>query len=606
MTETSTDTLSLSGNVWNLADIDERQAELMCQHLGISVNLAKLLLLRNVTEPQVKDFLTPKISNLMPDPSILKDMDKAANRIADAITNRQKIAIIGDYDVDGATSTSVMRLFLTYLGIETAVHIPERDEGYGPSDVAFNEFTDFGANLVLTLDCGTTAFEILDKYAKDFDIITLDHHEAEARLPKIFAVVNPKRLDQKDDRPDLGYLAAVGVVFMTVVAINRELRNRNFYTEELPEPNLMQWLDLVALGTVCDVVPLLGLNRAFVTQGLKIIAQRNNLGLKTLMDTPDETDKPDTQKNTMPKKALISEKPDTYHLGFILGPRINACGRVGKASIGSRLLCSTNPIEAEILADEMNSFNRERKDIECFVLQQAIEILEGTPQIGPMAFVASKGWHQGVIGIVAGKLKERYNLPSFVMSVEDDEVKGSARSIPGVDLGALIIAAKEKGVITKGGGHTMAAGFSLEEEQIPSFREFVSEYVAKTLNNTTPHPVLDIDLSIALTAATKQLCEELEQLKPFGTGNSEPLILIRRVFFDKAYIIGSGHVKCELKTLTGERLSAIAFKVADTNMGKEILSNTHDCYDVVGNLRLNRWNNSVNTQFIISDIKRAQ
>lgn len=606
MTETSTDTLSLSGNVWKLADIDERQAELMCQHLGISVNLAKLLLLRNVTEPQVKDFLTPKLSTLMPDPSILKDMDKAANRIADAIMNHQKIAIIGDYDVDGATSTSVMRLFLTYLGIETAIHIPERDEGYGPSDVAFSEFTDFGANLVLTLDCGTTAFEILDKYAKDFDIITLDHHEAETRLPKIFAVVNPKRLDQKDDRPDLGYLAAVGVVFMTVVAINRELRNRNFYTEELPEPNLMQWLDLVALGTVCDVVPLLGLNRAFVTQGLKIIAQRNNLGLKTLMDTPDETDKPDNQKNTMPKKALISEKPDTYHLGFILGPRINACGRVGKASIGSRLLCSTNPIEAEMLADEMNSFNRERKDIECFVLQQAIEILEGTPQIGPMAFVASKGWHQGVIGIVAGKLKERYNLPSFVMSIEDDEVKGSARSIPGVDLGALIIAAKEKGVITKGGGHTMAAGFSLEEEQIPSFREFVSEYVAKTLNNTTPHPVLDIDLSIALTAATKQLCEELEQLKPFGTGNSEPLILIRRVFFDKAYIIGSGHVKCELKTLTGERLSAIAFKVADTNMGKEILSNTHDCYDVVGNLRLNRWNNSVNTQFIISDIKRAQ
>ena len=605
MTETKNDTLSLGGNVWNLADVDERQAELMCQHLGISVNLAKLLLLRNVTEPQVKDFLTPKLSTLMPDPSILKDMDKAANRIADAITNHQKIAIIGDYDVDGATSTSVMRLFLTYLGIETAVHIPERDEGYGPSDIAFSEFTDFGANLVLTLDCGTTAFEILDKYAENFDIITLDHHEAEARLPKIFAVVNPKRLDQKSDRPDLGYLAAVGVVFMTVVAINRELRNRNFYTEELPEPNLMQWLDLVALGTVCDVVPLLGLNRAFVTQGLKIMAQRNNLGLKTLMDTPDETDKPDSRKNTMPKKALINERPDTYHLGFILGPRINACGRVGKASIGSRLLCSTNQIEAEMLADEMNSFNRERKDIECFVLQQAIEILEGTPQTGPMAFVASKGWHQGVIGIVAGKLKERYNLPSFVMSIEDDEVKGSARSIPGVDLGALIIAAKEKGVITKGGGHTMAAGFSLEEEQIPSFREFVSEYVAKTLNNTTPHPVLDIDLSIALTAATKQLCEELEQLKPFGTGNSEPLILIRRIFFDKAYIIGSGHVKCELKTLTGERLSAIAFKVADTDMGKEILSNTHSCYDVVGNLRFNRWNNSANTQFIITDMKRA-
>ena len=589
MTETIETDLSVGGNIWNLAEVDDRQTELMCLRTGISADMAKLLLIRNITETQIPYFLNPKLSTAMPNPSILKDMDKAASRIADAIMQHQKIAIIGDYDVDGATSTSVMKLFLTYLGIETATHIPEREEGYGPSDLAFQEFTDFGADLVITVDCGTTAFEILDKNAEKFDIIILDHHEAETKLPNVYAVVNPKRLDQKDDRPDLGYMAAVGVVFMTVVAVNRLLRQKGYYNENLPEPNLMNWLDLVALGTVCDVVTLIGLNRAFVTQGLKVMTARQNLGLKTLID-----------------KAELKEKPDAYHLGFVLGPRINACGRVGKAYIGSRLLCSTNPMEAEHLAEEMNKYNQERKDIECFVLEQAIEILEGTPQTWPMAFVASKGWHQGVIGIVAGKLKERYNLPSFVMSIEDDEVKGSARSIPDVDLGALIIAAKEKGVITKGGGHTMAAGFSLTEEQIPSFKEFAGEYVAKCLNNTTPHPMLNIDLSISLPAANEQLCREIEQLKPFGTGNSEPLLLIRQVYFKKAFIIGSGHIKCELTTLTKNRLSAIAFKAADTEIGKQILAKEQDCYDVVGNLRFNRWNNTTSLQFIITDIKRAQ
>ncbi len=580
--------LSLGGNIWQISPSDDRQTELLCRQLGLSVHLAKLLLLRGLTIENIPLFLNPKISTLMPNPSILKDMDKAAERISEAIIQHQKIAIIGDYDVDGATSTSVMRLFLTYCGIETAVHIPEREEGYGPSPLAFQEFSDFGADLVITVDCGTSAFEVLDAAAEKFDIIVLDHHEAETKLPNVYAVVNPKRLDQNDERPDLGYMAAVGVVFMTVVAVNRLLRQKGFYTDSMPEPNLMQWLDLVALGTVCDVVTLMGLNRAFVTQGLKVMATRQNLGLKTLIDT-----------------AKITEKPDAYHLGFVLGPRINACGRVGKAYVGSRLLCSQNPLEAEHLAEEMNVYNQERKDIECFVLQQSMEQLEGSPQKWPMAFVASKGWHQGVIGIVAGKLKERYNLPAFVMSIEADEVKGSARSIEGVDLGALIIAAKEKGVITKGGGHTMAAGYSLTEEQIPAFQNFAGEYIAKSLNHTTPHPVIKIDISISLPAANFELCNQIEQLKPFGTGNPEPTLLIRNVYFKRACVIGSGHIKCEMTDLGKERLSAIAFKVADTEIGKEILSSRHDCYDVVGNLRFNHWNNTTNLQFMITDIKRS-
>ena len=263
-------------------------------------------------------------------------------------------------------------------------------------------------------------------------------------------------------------------------------------------------------------------------------------------------------------------------------------------------------MEAKQLADELNGFNQERKDIEGFVLEQSIEMLEGTPQSWPMAFVYNKGWHQGVIGIVAGKLKERYNLPAFVMSIEDDEVKGSARSIPGVDLGALIIAAKEKGVLTKGGGHTMAAGFSLPEAQIPAFRTFAGEYIARSLNNTRPHPVINIDLSLSLPAANAGLCSELERLKPFGTGNPEPLLLLRGVYFQRPCIIGAGHVKCELATISGEKLPAIAFRIADSEIGKEILSRRHDCYDVVGNLRFNRWNNSVSLQFILTDIKKSK
>ena len=284
MNETEDCDLSLGGNVWNVAQTDERRTEQMCRRLEISSSMAKLLILRGITEDNAPLFLNPKLSTSMPDPSVLKDMDKAAARIAEAIINHQKIGIIGDYDVDGATSTSVLRLFLTYLGIETAVHIPEREEGYGPSTLAFQEFADFGADLVITVDCGTSAFEVLDTAAEKFEIIVLDHHEAETRLPKVYAVVNPKRLDENNNHPDLAYMAAVGVVFMTVVAINRILRQKGFYTSALPEPNLMQWLDLVALGTVCDVVTLLGINRSFVTQGLKIMSSRQNLGLRTLAE----------------------------------------------------------------------------------------------------------------------------------------------------------------------------------------------------------------------------------------------------------------------------------------------------------------------------------
>ena len=581
--------VSLGGNLWRIASVDERKAEMFAQKFNMPYIVAKILAMRQIEEKDVENFLNPKISNLMPDPFVLKDMQKAAERIAAAIIEKQKIGIIGDYDVDGATSTSVFKLFLRQLGIEPEIHIPDREEGYGPSKQAIDDFKGQGVELVLTLDCGTTAFEPLE-YATSLgmDVVVVDHHEAETKLPKIYAVVNPKRLDEENDYPYLKYLAAVGVVFMTVVAINRCLRQKKFYTAERPEPDLKKWLDLVALGTVCDVVALRGLNRAYVTQGLKVMATRSNKGLKTLMD-----------------KANLAEPPTAFHLGYVLGPRINACGRVGDADMGNQLLCCESDYQAELLAEKLNEFNVARKDIENYVLLEAMKQLEGTPQQYPIAFVYGRDWHQGVIGIVAGKLKERYNVPAFVMSVEKDEVKGSARSIPQVDLGSLIIAAKEKGLITKGGGHIMAAGFSLEEEKIEQFRKFVGEYVIEKIGTEAIIPVVEIDAMLDVGGANTELADYLEKLEPFGAGNPEPRLMVRNVKIVRSSLIGVGHVRCILTSDNGASIKAIAFRVGDNEIGNAMLNPGNGKFDAVGVLRHDRWNGRNEVQFIIEDLRKV-
>lgn len=579
---------SLGGNLWKLSSCDERMAEAIAQRYDLPPLVARILNVRGIPIDDVPGFMNPRLQNLLPDPFCLKDMEKAALRITEAIVKKQKVAVIGDYDVDGATSSSVLRLFLENVGIEPVIHIPDREEGYGPSCRAIDEFSALGIDLVITVDCGTTAFDTFEyAAAKNIDVIVLDHHEAEVRLPKVYAVVNPKRLD--DDSVDyLKYMAAVGVVFVTIVAVNRELRRQNFYNAQNPEPQLMQWLDLVALGTVCDVVPLKGLNRAFVRQGLKVMSRRGNPGLKSLID-----------------KANITEAPNAFHLGYVLGPRINACGRVGDAALGNRLLCTKDEFQAQLLAEKLGEFNEQRKDIENYVLLKAIEMLEGTPQTYPVAFVAGDDWHQGVIGIVAGKLKERYNLPAFVMSIEADEVKGSARSIPQVDLGALIIAAKEQGLITKGGGHTMAAGFSLNQDKIDAFRDFVGRYVSEKIGGEAIVPVLDVDAVLDVGGATVEMAENLERLEPFGSGNAEPKLLLRSVRVNKPSVIGSGHVRCFLSSNMGGSLKAIAFRVADNDIGNAMLNSRGDVYDVVGVLRRDTWQGRNSVQFIIEDMMRV-
>ncbi len=579
---------SIGGNIWLKNKIDERQSEALAQSANLPYIVAGILASRGVNTYSLDAFINPKLQNLMPNPSCLKDMDVAARRLAEAVINNETVGIIGDYDVDGATSSSVLRQFLEFFGLKVIVHIPDREEGYGPSTQAFDEFKSYNIKLVVTTDCGTTAFEVLDNAAKEgFDIVVLDHHEAETRLPNVLAVVNPKRLDENNDYPYLKYLAAVGVVFLAVVAINRELKNRGFYTSH-QAPDLLKFLDMVALGTVCDVVPLLGLNRAYVKQGLKIMALRQNLGIKALSDV-----------------SGLSESPAAFHLGYVLGPRINAGGRVGDASIGNKLLCAKTDDEAKKLAEALNQFNLERKDIESYVLLQAIEMLEGKPQEYPMAFVFGNDWHQGVIGIVAGKLKERYNVPAFVMSVEADEVKGSARSIPGVDLGALVMAAKEQGLLTKGGGHTMAAGFSLNEDKIEDFKKFAGEFISQKLGNERLVPIIEYDGLISLGGATLDLAEKLQLLEPFGAGNPEPKIVIENVKFSRASIIGNGHVKCFLTSDTGGSLKAIAFRCADTEVGKTMLNARGEKFNVIGVLHKDVWQGNASVQFIIEDIARA-
>lgn len=569
--------------------VDERRAELIAQRFALPLPVARIIASRGIPVDDVANFINPKLQNLMPDPFCMKDMEKAAKRMAEAIVKKQKVAIIGDYDVDGATSSSVLRLYLESVGIEPEIHIPERDEGYGPSRQAFDEFAALGAELVITVDCGTTAFDVFD-YAGSLNIpvIVLDHHEAEVRLPEVYAVVNPKRLDESDDYPYLKYMAAVGVVFCTIVAVNRELRKQGFFAGR-EEPNLLQWLDLVALGTVCDVVPLLGLNRAFVRQGLRIMSLRSNTGLRALID-----------------KSGISEAPSAFHLGYVLGPRINACGRVGEASLGNKLLCSRDDFQAGQLADKLNEFNAQRKEIEAYVLLSAIEMLEGTPQEYPIAFAAGKDWHQGVVGIVAGKLKERYNVPAFVMSIEPDEVKGSARSVPGVDLGALIIAAKEKGLLTKGGGHTMAAGFSLSEDKIEAFRRFAGEYVRQKLGEEDVAPVIEVDSALDLLGANTDFAAALELLEPFGAGNAEPKIVLEHVRIVKPGIVGAGHVRCFLTSGNGGSLKAMAFKIADTELGKTLLNSQGAVFDIAGVLRRDNWQGRNSVQFIIDDAIRCE
>lgn len=581
---------SLNKMRWVYRNQDERLVQHIVQKFNFPEIIARVLVARQVDEDLIQTYLSPTLKANLPNPSILKDVEKTAARIADSIERGEKIGIMGDYDVDGATSSALLKLFLKSVGIETRVFIPDRDDGYGPNATQMKKFYDDGIRLVATVDCGMTAFEPIDYGTKlGLDVVIIDHHEPERSLPNAYAVVNPKRLDEDPHHP-CHAMAAVGVVFLVVVAINRLLRQRGFYKTHV-EPDLREWLDLVAFGTVCDVVPLRGVNRLLVKAGLKQLKSNHNIGLKALSE-----------------KAKISEQIGAYHMGYILGPRVNASGRVGQSDLGMRLLSTFDEIEAQTIAAELEELNILRREIEADVLEQADEQAKAAIAAGkPYLLVKGNMWHQGVVGIVAGRLKERYNLPSFVLSLEGDDVKGSSRSIPGIDLGTLVITAMQQGILSRGGGHPMAAGFSLEKEKLPAFDSFLMDYIAPqmaALQDKTQD--LEIDGILNLSGVNLELLEKINMLEPFGEGNPEPRFVVQDVYVAKTILTKNGHIICKLAGKSGGYLDAVSFRSENTPLGQVLLTGGREQrYHVAGNLRIDSWNGRSKVQLLIQDVSVA-
>jgi single-stranded-DNA-specific exonuclease len=578
---------SLTGRRWLARGGDDRLALALSQRLALPEVVGRVLAARGVGLDEAEAFLNPTLRDLLPDPSHLKDMDKAVERLVRAVTSGETIGIFGDYDVDGATSSALLRNYLDAAGARTRVYIPDRmTEGYGPNEAALLRLKAEGAGVVVTVDCGTTAFEPLAAAAAaGLDMIVVDHHVAEAALPVALAVINPNRLDENSPH---GHLAAVGVAFLLAVALNRGLRQAGYF-ESRPAPDLMRWLDLVALGTVCDVVPLVGLNRALVTQGLKVMARRGNAGLAALADI-----------------AAIKEAPGAYHLGYVMGPRVNAGGRVGEAELGTRLLSTADSAEAADIARQLDGYNKDRQDIEAAVLRDAIEQVESRPDDGsPLLVAVGEGWHQGVIGIVAGRLKERYGRAACVIALDGENGKGSGRSVAGLDLGAAIIAARQAGLLKAGGGHAMAAGFALSRERLGEFQAFVGARLQAQLSGELV-PLLELDGALDAGAASVELVETLAQVGPFGSGNPEPRFAISAARIAKADVVGSGHVRLMLAGAGGKRLKAIAFRAADSEMGHALLASSGAPFHLAGALRADTWQGTTSVQLVVDDAAPAR
>ncbi|MBL22801.1 MAG: single-stranded-DNA-specific exonuclease RecJ [Rhodospirillaceae bacterium] len=571
---------SFSGKRWEAAETDERLGLALAQRFGLPEIVGRILAARGVDETEVEGFLSPQLRRLLPDPSSFLDMDLAANRLADAIVSDEKIAVFGDYDVDGATSSALLKRFCRAAGAEVEIYIPDRmAEGYGPNLPALLKLKEDGASVVITVDCGIVAFEAIEGAGEaGLDVIVVDHHQAEPQLPAAVAVVNPNRLD--DDNPNK-HLAAVGVTFLLVVALNRVLRARGWYENGREEPDLLQWLDLVALGTVCDVVQLTGVNRALVTQGLKVMAARGNVGLTALADV-----------------ARLSEPPAAYHAGFLLGPRVNAGGRVGEAWLGAALLTTDNRNEAEEWAKRLDGYNQERRAIEADCLEAAIAFVEAETD-GNFAFAAGPDWHPGVIGIVAGRLRERFDRPACVVAYDGDVGKGSGRSVRGFDLGASIVAARQAGLLIGGGGHEMAAGFTLEREKESAFRAFMAERIGAMEGELVPR--YRIDGALQPAGAGTDLLAAIEQLAPFGAGNRQPRFAFPSARIVKAEPVGDNHVRCFLTGESGGRLKAISFRSLDQPLGQALLNSRGLPLHVCGTLRLDRWQGRETPQLTIED-----
>ncbi len=580
---------SVCGKRWRARLDDDRLALALAQRLDLPEIIGRILAARGVGPEEAGRFLEPRLRDHLPDPSSFLDLDRAVDRLTAALQAGERIAAFADYDVDGGTSAALLQLFFRAIGRELMVYVPDRlAEGYGPNAPAFRRLKGQGASLVLTLDCGTTAHAALEAAAEDgLDVIVVDHHAAEARLPPAVAVVNPQRLDQTTD---CGPLAAVGVTFLLLIGLNRALRDGGWYARQgIPEPRLMDWLDLVALGTVCDVMPLTGLNRALVAQGLKVLGRRRNPGLTALCDV-----------------AGVDEAPGVYHAGFLLGPRINAGGRVGRAGLGASLLACPDREEALAMARELDGYNSERREIEQAILEQAIAQVEAqAPAPDALVFAAGEGWHPGVIGIVASRLRERYNLPAVVVALEAGRGKGSGRSVPGLDLGAMILAARQAGHLIDGGGHPQAAGLTVADAELDVLRGFLEERTRARLRSIGYRPSLGIDGTLRPAAATGGLLDQLERVAPFGPGNEEPRFVMADARVLGAKVVGEDHVRFDLSGAEGGRLKAIAFRALDRPLGFALLNSRGMPLHIAGKLRRDRWRGNDSVQLIVEDATQA-
>ena len=580
---------SVRGYHWRQRECDGRIAEAISRQLELPGFMGRILSSRGVEVEAAADYLHPTIKALLPNPSRLIDMDVAAERLAAAIVAREKVGVFGDYDVDGACASAVIKCFLDMVGTECEIHIPDRIlEGYGPNLKALLALKERGAALVITVDCGTVAFAPIEAATNaGLDVIVVDHHIGEVTRPKALAIVNP---NQFSETREYGILCAAGVSFLLVVAVMRILKKMDYFSCT-PEPELLRLLDTVALATVCDVVPLKGINRAFVAQGLKLLASRSNIGLAALADV-----------------SALKEKPSVYHLGFVLGPRINAGGRVGEAGLGARLLTTRDAAEAAEIARSLERYNEERRAIEAGVVEQAILMAERECADLPIVFIGDASWHQGVVGIVAGRLKDLCDKPVMIMAYGAEIAKASCRSVTGVNIGDIIAAARAEGLVKSGGGHAMAAGFTADMNHLPDLKNFIIQRVQSSTQERPGERAMEFDAYIALSGINHSLLRQLEMAAPFGAGNPEAKFVVKEAKVAYAEIVGNGHIKCfltESDINTGKqrcRVKAMAFRAVENGLADAILNSIGRDIQIYGSVHANNWNGQESPEIVIEDV----
>lgn len=577
---------SARGRAWTLRQGDERLATAHAERLGVNAVLGRILAGRSVPLEAGERFLNPTLRADMPDPHCLADMEAAVARTVRALQGGQALGVFGDYDVDGACSTALLVRYFRDLGVGLEVYIPDRlTEGYGPNPAAFEALRRGGADLLFTVDCGTAAETSLARAQEiGLDVIVLDHHTCPEALPAASALVNPQR---GDDGSGLTYLAAAGVTFFFLVGLNRALREQGYFTPSRPEPDLKSLLDLVALGTVCDVVPLIGANRALTLTGLKIMAQRANPGLAALLEV-----------------SGVKDQPSAFHAGFMLGPRINAGGRIGASDLGSRLLSAQTAEEARKLAEKLDALNKERQSVEASVLSAATRAaeLQLEKDDPPILVLGAEGWHPGVLGIVASRLKDRFARPAFVFGFDGDQPgSGSGRSLDGVDLGSAVLEAVAAGRAVKGGGHAMAAGASVTPQSLEAFRAFLCDRLSQEVTLARTRSVLELDGALAIGGANRTLVDLIARAGPFGRGNPEPLFALPHARVMRQDVVGKGHVRLILADDSGRRLKGIAFRAKENALGA-LLSEARDrTLHLAGRLKPDDWRDTKGVQFEVED-----